>query len=150
MAPATPGRPTGGEDIDVGDAVEVPGNLHGIVRFVGSVQGKKGTFAGVELNADFAAKGKNNGDVDGYVKSNALGFCIQLTLLQRLLLYHERPWRGLVYPYFQSHEARLWLVPDDAKHLRPQERFPKLDELYSSDPGSAQVQPVYWTWRKGS
>lgn len=71
MAPATPGRHAGGEDIDVGDAVEVPGNLHGVVRFVGSVQGKKGTFAGVELNSELAAKGKNSGDVDGYVKTNA-------------------------------------------------------------------------------
>lgn len=81
MAPATPGRPTGGENIDVGDAVEVPGNLHGVVRFVGSVQGKKGTFAGVELNNDFAAKGKNSGDVDGYVESNALGSIYILTNL---------------------------------------------------------------------
>lgn len=64
MAPTTPGRPTF-DDVFVGDAVEVPGNMHGIVRFVGSVQGKKGTFAGVELDADFAARGKNSGDVDG-------------------------------------------------------------------------------------
>lgn len=74
MAPATPGRSTGGEDIDVGDAVEVPGNLYGVVRFLGSVQGKKGTFAGVELNSDIAAKGKNSGDVDGYVFISALDF----------------------------------------------------------------------------
>lgn len=67
MAPATPGRlgtPAGGS-ITVGDAVEVPGNMMGTVRFVGSVQGKNGTFAGVELDEHFAARGKNNGDVDG-------------------------------------------------------------------------------------
>lgn len=64
MAPATPGK-TMPEDVDVGDAVEVPGNMQGIVRFVGPVQGKKGTFAGVELNSEYAARGKNNGDVDG-------------------------------------------------------------------------------------
>lgn len=73
MAPATPGRggagagagAGAGDDFFVGDRVEVPGNMHGTVRFVGSVQGKKGTFAGVELHPDFAARGKNSGDVDG-------------------------------------------------------------------------------------
>ncbi|KAG9256959.1 uncharacterized protein F5Z01DRAFT_442518 [Emericellopsis atlantica] len=64
MAPATPGK-TMPEDVDVGDAVDVPGNMQGIVRFVGPVQGKKGIFAGVELDAQYAARGKNNGDVDG-------------------------------------------------------------------------------------
>lgn len=68
MAPATPGRlatPAGGGPVSVGDVVEVPGNMMGTVRFVGSVQGKNGVFAGVELLEDFAARGKNNGDVDG-------------------------------------------------------------------------------------
>lgn len=68
MAPATPGRlatPAAGGPVTVGDVVEVPGNMLGTVRFVGSVQGKNGTFAGVELDEDFAARGKNNGDVDG-------------------------------------------------------------------------------------
>lgn len=64
MAPGTPGR-TVPEDVDVGDAVDVPGNMQGIVRFVGPVQGKKGIFAGVELDAQYASRGKNNGDVDG-------------------------------------------------------------------------------------
>jgi hypothetical protein len=64
MAPATPGRAVG-DDVSVGDTVDVPGGLYGIVRFVGVVQGKKGTFAGVELNPDFAQRGKNSGDVDG-------------------------------------------------------------------------------------
>lgn len=63
MAPTTPGR--GGDDLVVGDAVDVPGGMHGIVRFIGSVDGKKGTFAGVELHRDFAVRGKNSGDVDG-------------------------------------------------------------------------------------
>jgi dynactin complex subunit len=65
MVPTTPGRHTAAEDVTVGDTVEVPGNMQGVVRFVGPVQGKKGTFAGVELHADYAARGKNNGDVDG-------------------------------------------------------------------------------------
>jgi dynactin complex subunit len=39
--------------------------MYGTVRFIGTVDGKKGVFAGVELSAEFAARGKNNGDVDG-------------------------------------------------------------------------------------
>ncbi|ETS86592.1 hypothetical protein PFICI_00420 [Pestalotiopsis fici W106-1] len=66
MPPMTPGRASvAHDDFDVGDIVDVPGGMHGTVRFVGSVAGKKGTFAGVELHPDFAARGKNNGDVDG-------------------------------------------------------------------------------------
>jgi len=61
----TPGRPGGSDGIAIGDTVDVPGNMSGTVRFVGSVAGRKGTFAGVELNRDFAVRGKNNGDVDG-------------------------------------------------------------------------------------
>lgn len=55
-----------GEDVSVGDLVDVPGNMHGTVRFVGSVAGRKGTFAGIELSQEFASRGKNSGDVDGY------------------------------------------------------------------------------------
>lgn len=51
--------------IRVGDKVNVPGDMHGIVRFVGTVNGKAGTFAGVELAPEFAARGKNSGDVAG-------------------------------------------------------------------------------------
>lgn len=55
-----------GQDIEVGDTVDVPGGMHGVVKFIGSVRGKKGVFAGVELSREFAARGKNDGDVDGY------------------------------------------------------------------------------------
>lgn len=65
MAPLTPGRSVVGDDFSVGDTVDVPGNMYGTVRFVGTVAGRKGTFAGVELPPDFADRGKNNGDVDG-------------------------------------------------------------------------------------
>ena len=78
MAPSTPGLrrmasgavgngtadSTGGE-IEVGDAVDVPGGMWGTVKFVGGVGGKKGVFAGVELAREFAARGKNDGEVDG-------------------------------------------------------------------------------------
>ncbi|KAH7364411.1 hypothetical protein BKA65DRAFT_603395 [Rhexocercosporidium sp. MPI-PUGE-AT-0058] len=65
MPPFTPSRAGGGEDLEVGDLVDVPGSMYGTVKFVGTVQGKKGTFAGVELSEEFATRGKNNGDVDG-------------------------------------------------------------------------------------
>lgn len=55
-----------GQDIDVGDTVDVPGGMVGVVKFVGSIRGKQGVFAGVELSREYAARGKNNGAVDGY------------------------------------------------------------------------------------
>ncbi|KAI0176290.1 hypothetical protein GGR52DRAFT_579731 [Hypoxylon sp. FL1284] len=65
MPPLTPGKGASADDFSVGDNVEVPGSMTGTVRFVGSVAGRKGTFAGVELHPDFSARGKNSGDVDG-------------------------------------------------------------------------------------
>src|SRR4051794_37208173 len=49
----------------VGDTVNVPGGMFGVVKFIGSVDGKKGTFAGVELASEYAPRGKNSGDVEG-------------------------------------------------------------------------------------
>lgn len=54
-------------DLQVGDAVNVPGDMYGVVKFIGTVRGKSGKFVGVELDKDFASRGKNDGDVDGYV-----------------------------------------------------------------------------------
>ena len=54
------------QSLEVGDVVDVPGMMHGTIKFIGEVKGKKGHFAGVELSKEFAAKGKNDGDVDGY------------------------------------------------------------------------------------
>ena len=54
-----------GDDLEVGDAVDVPGGMHGTVKFIGEVKGKKGIFAGVELSREWAARGKNDGDVEG-------------------------------------------------------------------------------------
>ncbi|KAI9891006.1 MAG: hypothetical protein M1814_003357 [Vezdaea aestivalis] len=69
MNPTTPAarRTNGGGDdaIELGDLVDVPGGMHGTVRFIGSVKGKSGTFAGVELSREYAPRGKNDGDVDG-------------------------------------------------------------------------------------
>lgn len=69
QAPATPASRLGStsEEFAIGDTVDVPGDMFGVIKFIGNVQGKQGRFLGVELDADFAARGKNNGDVDGYV-----------------------------------------------------------------------------------
>ncbi|KAI5307255.1 hypothetical protein KEM56_001770 [Ascosphaera pollenicola] len=54
-----------GDNIQVGDAVRLPGGMHGTVRFVGAVDGKPGRFAGIELDPIFAGKGRNSGDFNG-------------------------------------------------------------------------------------
>ena len=55
----------GNRDLEVGDLVDVPGGMYGTIKFIGEVKGKKGTFAGVELSREWAARGKNDGDVEG-------------------------------------------------------------------------------------
>ncbi|KAG9532552.1 hypothetical protein KCU93_g889, partial [Aureobasidium melanogenum] len=51
--------------VALGDMVNVPGDMYGTVKFVGPVRGKQGKFIGVELASQFAARGKNDDDVDG-------------------------------------------------------------------------------------
>lgn len=53
------------DEVQVGDLVNVPGGMYGTVKYLGSVAGKPGRFAGIELSAEHAQRGKNNGDVDG-------------------------------------------------------------------------------------
>ncbi|KAL5337844.1 hypothetical protein BJX70DRAFT_224965 [Aspergillus crustosus] len=53
------------DEVQVGDVVNVPGGMHGTVKFVGVVAGKPGRFAGIELVPEHSKRGKNNGDVDG-------------------------------------------------------------------------------------
>ncbi|KAL4784679.1 hypothetical protein BJX76DRAFT_347591 [Aspergillus varians] len=62
-------------EIHVGDVVNVPGGMHGTVKFVGVVAGKPGRFAGVELAPEHAKRGKNSGDVDGrkYFATSTIG-----------------------------------------------------------------------------
>lgn len=55
-----------GRELEIGDLVDVPGAMTGTVKFIGSVRNKPGVFAGVELSKQFASRGKNDGDVDGY------------------------------------------------------------------------------------
>ena len=65
-------------DPRVGDSVDVPGGMWGTVKFVGVVQGKKGTFCGVQLAPEFASRGKNSGDVDGYGASSPTQLYLQI------------------------------------------------------------------------
>lgn len=71
-----------GRPLAVGDEVDVPGGMYGVVKFVGGVNGKKGTFVGVELAREYAARGKNDGDVDGtrYFSTSVPGAGIFLPL----------------------------------------------------------------------
>lgn len=39
--------------------------MTGTLRFIGGVEGKAGTWAGVELDDEFAGRGKNDGSVQG-------------------------------------------------------------------------------------
>ncbi|KAK0334672.1 hypothetical protein LTR91_014402 [Friedmanniomyces endolithicus] len=80
--PATPLGRMEGDELEVGDAVTVPGDMYGVVRFIGTVKDKAGDFVGVELDRKFAARGKNSGDVDGvkYFKTVVRGAGIFLPL----------------------------------------------------------------------
>ena len=53
------------DDVQFGDLVNVPGGMYGTVRYLGTVAGKPGKFAGIELGAEHAKRGKNSGDVEG-------------------------------------------------------------------------------------
>lgn len=53
------------DEFDVGDSVTVPGDMYGVVKYIGPVSDKQGDFVGVELDRKFAARGKNSGDVNG-------------------------------------------------------------------------------------
>ncbi|EAW15149.1 CAP-Gly domain containing linker protein BIK1 [Aspergillus clavatus NRRL 1] len=63
------------DDVQVGDVVNVPGGMYGTVRYLGTVAGKPGKFAGIELAPEHARRGKNNGDVEGrkYFKTSTPG-----------------------------------------------------------------------------
>lgn len=54
-----------GREVHSGDSVNVPGGMTGVAKYIGSIAGKAGVFMGVELDKQYASKGKNDGDVDG-------------------------------------------------------------------------------------
>lgn len=60
---------------EIGDPVRIESiGVEGTIQFLGQINGKTGEFAGVELLAGFAGKGKNDGSVDGCVERSCLGF----------------------------------------------------------------------------
>ncbi|KFY01510.1 hypothetical protein V490_00867 [Pseudogymnoascus sp. VKM F-3557] len=93
--------PRGDEgEVEVGELVDVPGNMHGTVKFLGTVAGKKGVFAGVELSEEYSARGKNNGDVDGvsYFKTSIPGAGIFLPIA-RATRRSSRSTSGSSFPH---------------------------------------------------
>ncbi|KIP04841.1 hypothetical protein PHLGIDRAFT_75210 [Phlebiopsis gigantea 11061_1 CR5-6] len=55
-----------GQAHELGDTVRIESlGFEGTLRFLGEIEGKAGTFAGVELGGGFAGKGKNDGSVGG-------------------------------------------------------------------------------------
>ncbi|KFY24414.1 hypothetical protein V493_05253 [Pseudogymnoascus sp. VKM F-4281 (FW-2241)] len=87
-------------EVEVGELVDVPGHMHGTVKFLGTVAGKKGVFAGVELSEEYSARGKNNGDVDGvsYFKTSIPGAGIFLPVA-RATRRSSRSTSGSSFPH---------------------------------------------------
>lgn len=53
-------------NFQVGERVRITSmGLEGTLRFAGTIDGKNGTWAGVELSGNFSGRGKNDGSVDG-------------------------------------------------------------------------------------
>lgn len=46
--------------------------MHGVLRFLGKVEGKDGIWAGVELEGEWKGHGKNDGSVAGLVSAPLL------------------------------------------------------------------------------
>lgn len=120
MHPGTPAsqrRESGGEVIEVGDAVDVPGGMHGTVKFLGGVRNRDGVFVGVELSREWAARGKNDGDVDGLVVPSLLSK-IPVRRLTRPLLIHPIAGHGISQrQYLGQVSFFLCLVLKSVPHL---------------------------------
>ncbi|EJD32362.1 hypothetical protein AURDEDRAFT_178577, partial [Auricularia subglabra TFB-10046 SS5] len=55
-----------GRGFEVGDMVRIESiGMEGTLRYMGDIDGKPGTWAGVELAGGFAGRGKNDGSVNG-------------------------------------------------------------------------------------
>ena len=51
---------------EIGDTVHIESlSVEGVLRYLGEIEGKPGTYAGVELSGAFAGRGKNDGSVAG-------------------------------------------------------------------------------------
>lgn len=105
----------------VGDTVDVPGGMYGIVKFVGEVAGKKGKFAGVQLAAEFAARGKNSGDVDGkhYFKTTKPGSGIFLPLEKAIRRGPATPTAPSLATFNQGGRAAALPKPNFSQSVGP-------------------------------
>ncbi|KAF2970915.1 hypothetical protein GQX73_g2687 [Xylaria multiplex] len=136
MPPLTPGKGAGPtDDFAVGDQVDVPGNMVGTVRFVGSVAGRKGVFAGVELHPEYALRGKNSGDVDGvsYFATSVPGSGIFVPINK--LLRRDSP---ASFPHTPSGTSLAGLraaTQNTTNHTPPTPSLPKFSQ--SVGPGRA-------------
>ena len=55
-----------GKSFDIGDNVRLESlGYEGVLRYLGTIEGKPGMFAGVELHGGFAGRGKNDGSFGG-------------------------------------------------------------------------------------
>ncbi|KAG6868925.1 hypothetical protein C0993_007699 [Termitomyces sp. T159_Od127] len=68
------------KSFEVGDNVRIESlGFEGTLRYVGPIEGKQGTWAGVQLSGGFAGKGKNNGTVNGLGKADYHSASLSLT-----------------------------------------------------------------------
>ncbi|KAH7339354.1 CAP Gly-rich domain-containing protein, partial [Rhizoctonia solani] len=74
-----------GHEFEVGDAVRIESlSMEGTLRFMGEIDGKNGTWAGVELSSTYAGKGKNDGSVAGVRYFTCAPKCGVFTLPNKL------------------------------------------------------------------
>jgi CAP-Gly domain/CLIP1 zinc knuckle len=108
-------------DPRVGDTVDVPGGMHGTVKFVGEVAGKKGKFAGVQLAAEFAVRGKNSGDVDGkhYFKTTKAGSGIFLPVEKAIRRGPATPTTPSLTPFNQGGRTPVLPKPNFSQSIGP-------------------------------
>ncbi|KAF2397416.1 hypothetical protein EJ06DRAFT_539382 [Trichodelitschia bisporula] len=132
-----------GREIEAGDAVDVPGGMHGVVKFVGSVRGKKGVFAGVELSREYASRGKNDGDVDGvrYFTTSVAGSGIFLPLHRATKRVTSPALTGDTYPPSPSTPYNDFAPDAPKSYQSPTHAPPKFSQ--SVGPGARPPSPLF-------
>ncbi|EKM80888.1 hypothetical protein AGABI1DRAFT_126945 [Agaricus bisporus var. burnettii JB137-S8] len=88
-------KPFETKPFEVGDSVIIESlSMEGTLRYIGEIEGKNGLWAGVELSAQFAGRGKNNGSVNGiqyFSCSESCGVFVATTKLSPGRNYLPRP-----------------------------------------------------------
>lgn len=104
----------------IGIRVTIPGTTlgHGVLRYIGQIEGKPGVFGGLELQGPIAAsRGKNSGSVDG-IKY----FDVAL------------PMTGLFLPWERLRSANPALPRLDRPQTRPSSVSSRSEMLYTPSP----------------